>query len=80
MTIRRPRKNPFRLAPAGDMPLRTLFDQALHDFRQALIDRGVYQKGHQNIERAVNGATDFVDFLLEGPWALEKGRRRSKPH
>jgi hypothetical protein len=79
MAIRHPRKDSFRLAPAGDVPLRTLFDQALHDFRQALIDRGVYKNGRRNLDRAVNGARDFVDFLFEGPWVLEKGRRRSKP-
>ncbi len=79
MAIRHPRKDSFRLAPAGDVPLRTLLDQALHDFRQALIDRGVYKNGRRNLDRAVNGARDFVDFLFEGPWVLEKGRRRSKP-
>lgn len=79
MTTRHPSKDRFRLAPSGDIPLRPLLEAALEDFRQALIDRGVYRRGHQNLERAVNGATDFVDFLLEGPWALERGRRRSKP-
>jgi len=78
MATSRQRKEPFRLAPVSALPLRILLEDALRDFRQALIDRGVYKKGHQNLERAVNGATDFVDFLLEGPWALEKGRRRPK--
>ncbi len=61
-----------------DVPMKMLFDEALKDFRQALTDRGVYKKDHQNLERAYNGARDFVDFLLDGPWALEKGRRRPK--
>lgn len=78
MAIRHASKERFRLAPAGAMPMRPLLETALRDFRQALIDRGVYAKDHQNLERAVNGATDFVDFLLDGPWALEKGRRRPK--
>ncbi|MDE3035857.1 MAG: hypothetical protein KGO52_03665 [Nitrospirota bacterium] len=78
MAIRDPRKVPFRLASAGDLPFRTLLDQALQDFRQALTDRGLYKRGHQNLDRAVNGARDFVDSLFEGPWVLEKGRRRIK--
>ncbi len=80
MAIRHPHKERFRLTPAGEIPIRPLLKEALKDFRQALIDRGVYRIGHQNLDRAVNGATDFVDFLLEGPWALERGRRRPKPH
>lgn len=79
MTIRHPGKERFRLAPADEIPIRPLLESALKDFRQALIDRGVYRNGHQNLERAVNGATDFVDFLLDGPWSLERGRRRTKP-
>ncbi|MFM8552654.1 MAG: hypothetical protein ACKOCD_10190 [Nitrospiraceae bacterium] len=79
MATHHPSKDRFRLAPADEMPIRTLLEEALKDFRHALIDRGVYRKDHQNLARAVNGAKDFVDFLLEGPWALEKGRRRSKP-
>lgn len=69
----------FRLAPDGEPPMRQVLEEALKEFRQALIDRGVYTKGHQNLARACNGARDFVDFLLEGPWALERGRRRPKP-
>ena len=55
-------------------PIKRLFQEALRDFRQALIDRGVYHEDHQNLERACNGVRDFVDFLLEGPEVLEKGR------
>jgi hypothetical protein len=61
-----------------DVPMKRVLEDALKEFRQALTDRGVYRKDHQDLERAYNGARDFVDFLLEGPWALEKGRRRPK--
>lgn len=61
-----------------DGPMRRLLEEALKDFRLALTDRGVYKKGHRDLERACNGARDFVDFLLEGPWALERGRHRPK--
>lgn len=71
-------KRKFRLIPPDEMPMRRVLEDALKDFRVALIDRGVYKKNHQNLERAYNGARDFVDFLLEGPWALERGRRRPK--
>ena len=68
----------FRLAPDGDPPMKKVLEEALKEFRQALADRGVYKTQDRNLERAYNGARDFVDFLLEGPWALEKGRRRPK--
>lgn len=71
-------KDKFRLVPTSDVPMKRVLEDALKEFRQALTDRGVYKKDHQNLERAYNGARDFVDFLLEGPWALEKGRRRPK--
>ncbi len=58
------------------VPLRSMLDQALHDFRRALIEQGVYAEDHQNLRRACNGAKDFVDFLLEGSQALAKHRRR----
>jgi len=61
-----------------EMPMKRLLQGALRDFKQALVDRGVCEKDHQNLERAYNGARDFVDFLLEGPGVLEKGRRRPK--
>jgi len=57
-------------------PLRAMLDQALHDFRRALIEQGVYAEGHENLRRACNDAKDFVDFLLEGSRALAKHRRR----
>ncbi|TAJ07179.1 MAG: hypothetical protein EPO61_14530 [Nitrospirae bacterium] len=79
MTIRHPSKDRFRLTPISEAPIRPLLEAALRDFRQALIDRGVYKNRHRNLDRAVNGARDFVDFLFEGPWVLEKGRRRSMP-
>ena len=71
-------KGKFRLAPISEPPMKKVFETALKEFRQALTDRGVYKDSHRNLERAYNGARDFVDFLLEGPWALEKGRRRPK--
>jgi len=61
-----------------EVPVKRLLQEALRDFRRALVDRGVYHQDHQNLERAYNGARDFVDFLLEGPEVLEKGRRRPK--
>jgi hypothetical protein len=71
-------KGKFRLAPVSEPPMKKVLEHALKEFRQALADRGVYQNNHRDLERAYNGARDFVDFLLEGPWALEKGRRRPK--
>jgi hypothetical protein len=59
-------------------PMRALYDRALNEFEQALVKQGVYPSGHQNLRRALNGARDFVEFLLEGPAVLSKGRRRSK--
>ena len=59
-------------------PMKSHLEAALEEFRQALIQQGVYSKGHQNLERAYNGARDFVDFLLQGPDTLKKGRRRLK--
>ena len=58
-------------------PMRGLYDRALKEFEQALVKQGVYQQGHQNLRRALNGARDFVDFLLDGPAVLSKGRPRS---
>ena len=57
-------------------PIRQMLDGALEQFREALIQRGVYDRDHQNLERAWNGAKDFVDFLLEGPGVLRKNRPR----
>ncbi len=71
-------KGKFRLAPVSEPPMKKVLEDALKEFRQALADRGVYKNNHRDLERAYNGARDFVDFLLEGPWALEKGRRRPK--
>jgi len=71
-------KGKFRLAPIGEPPMKKVLETALKEFRQALADRGVYKNDDRSLERAYNGARDFVDFLLEGPWALERGRRRPK--
>lgn len=59
-------------------PLKDLLETALKNFRQALVKQGVYTENHENLNRACNGATDFVDYLLNGPTVLSKGRRRSK--
>ena len=57
-------------------PARQMLEEALRQFREALIQRGVYDRDHQNLDRACNGARDFVDFLLEGPGVLRKNRPR----
>lgn len=60
------------------VPLKELLETALKNFRKALVQQGVYAQGHENLRRACNGARDFVDYLLDGPNVLAKGRRRSK--
>jgi hypothetical protein len=57
-------------------PGRQMLEEALRQFREALVQRGVYDRDHQNLDRACNGARDFVDFLLEGPGVLRKQRPR----
>jgi hypothetical protein len=57
-------------------PARQMLEEALRQFRGAMIQRGVYDRDHQNLDRACNGAKDFVDFLLEGPGVLRKNRPR----
>ena len=57
-------------------PARQMLDEALRKFREALIQRGVYERDHQNLDRACAGAQDFVDFLLEGSSVLRKNRPR----
>lgn len=57
-------------------PARQMLEEALKQFREALIQQGVYDRDHQNLDRACNGARDFVDFLLEGPGVLRKSRPR----
>jgi hypothetical protein len=61
--------------PLFTTPLRTALENALEDFRQALIERKVYENP-DNLARALNGARDFVDFLLSGPGVLKKWRQR----
>jgi hypothetical protein len=53
-----------------------MLDEALKDFRTALVQQGVYPPNHQNLDRAYSGAKDFVDFLLEDPTILRKHRIR----
>jgi len=53
-----------------------MLEEALKEFREALVQQGVYDRDHQNLDRAYNGAKDFVDFLLEGATVLRKHRVR----
>jgi hypothetical protein len=57
-------------------PMRQMLADGLKEFREALIQQGVYDRDHQNLDRAYNGAKDFVDFLLDGPGVLRKHRVR----
>lgn len=57
-------------------PVRHMLEEALKEFREALTQRGVYDRDQQNLDRACNGAKDFVDFLLDGPAILRKNRPR----
>jgi hypothetical protein len=50
--------------------METLLRQALQDFRAALVARNVYDADHPNLDRACNGAKDFVAFPISGPSAL----------
>ena len=56
---------------------RQMLEEALKEFREALIRQGVYDRDHQNLDRAYNGAKDFVDFLLDGPAVLRTHRPRN---
>ncbi len=58
-------------------PLRILLDDGLEAFRKALGERKLYEN-KENLDRACNGARDFVDFLLEGPGVLRKWRQRQR--
>jgi hypothetical protein len=60
----------------GQTPARQMMEEALKEFRAALVSQGVYERDHQNLDRACNGAKDFVDFLLDGPGVLRKNRPR----
>jgi len=59
-------------------PLKALMETALKNFRKELVKQGVYAEDHENLNRACNGARDFVDYLLDGPKVLSIGRRRPK--
>ena len=63
--------------PLFTTPIRSALESALEDFRQALIERRVYDNA-ENLSRAWNGARDFVDFLIDGPGVLRKRRRRQR--
>lgn len=66
-----------RTRPLFTTPLRRSLEDALEEFRRALVERGVYGNA-ENLARAWNGARDFVDFLLDGPGVLKKWRQRRK--
>lgn len=55
-----------------------MLEQALKEFREAPVQRDVYDRDHQNLDRAWNGARDFVDLLLDGPAVRRKNRPRKK--
>jgi len=63
--------------PLFTTPIRSALESALEDFRQALIERRVYDDAG-NLSRAWNGARDFVDFLIDGPGVLRKWRQRQR--
>ena len=63
--------------PLFTTPIGTALENALEDFRRALIERRVYDNT-ENLSRAWNGARDFVDFLLDGPGVLKKWRQRQR--
>jgi hypothetical protein len=63
--------------PLFTTPIRSVLDNALEDFRQALRERRIYDNA-ENLSRAWNGARDFVDFLLDGPGVLKKWRQRQR--
>ena len=63
--------------PLFTTPMRRVLEDALEDFRQALIERRVYDNA-ESLSRAWNGARDFVDFLLDGPGVLKKRRQRQR--
>ncbi len=59
-------------------PEHQMLEQALKEFREAPVQRDVYDRDHQNLDRAWNGARDFVDLLLDGPAVRRKNRPRKK--
>ena len=60
-------------------PMKALLKKGLADFKRALVDRNMYDQDHQNLDRAYNGAKDFVQFLLEGKAGLvPRPQRRAK--
>jgi len=63
--------------PLFTTPIRSVLENALEDFRLALVERRLYDNA-ENLSRAWNGARDFVDFLLDGPGVLKKRRRRQR--
>ena len=60
----------------AEAPARKMLEEALKEFRGALVQQGVYDRDHQNLDRACNGAKDFVDFLLKDAGVLRKHRVR----
>ncbi|MFQ5916015.1 MAG: hypothetical protein ACE5JS_22810 [Nitrospinota bacterium] len=61
-----------------DSPMKKFLEDALGDFREALVKQGIHPShDRQNTRNAYNAANRFVAFLLEGPQALKKGKPQS---
>ena len=43
----------------AQVPARQMLEEALKDFRKALVQQGVYPADHQNLDRAYSGAKDL---------------------
>ncbi len=54
----------------AESPMQYFLENALDDFKRALVEKNVYSEGHENLKRAYNGASDFVKFLVNGKDAL----------
>jgi len=52
-------------------PLQSLLENTFQEFKEALVERKVYDRDHPNLNRAYNGAKDFVAFLVKGKPALK---------
>ena len=70
-----PKRPPGRTRRLFTTPARTHLEAALEEFERALAERQVYDN-RESLARAMSGARDFVDFLLDGPGVLRKWRQR----
>ena len=41
------------MASIAEVPMKRLLQEALRDFRRALVDRGVYHEDHQNLSQSI---------------------------